>query len=361
MLINFWYALARSEELSDAPLGVRALSHDFVLFRDSHGSANCLANICAHRNGSLAAGLVSGDCVQCPYHGWQYDGGGMCKRIPTMPEGQKIPDSARVDAYPVEERYGLIFAFLGDLPEAERPPILTAPEWGADGWTTLTMEYHWAAHYERVMENGIDATHAEFSHEDASATAGSFQRGGDTAYTLIEPQGEWDGGYTIDSPQLTLTQGYLGAVQGWAHMNFAMGKERGDFRFYYYVTPIDETACRRYLLHARNFLPGEKMDTELTKTNWKFEKEDRDLLEAMRPIVPPRDHTHDQLQSEEQAMAQYRKQLRQWEDKGWRIDTAALEQLGETRACVIPSPARRASDRWILPEVPRKNGDSTLI
>jgi phenylpropionate dioxygenase-like ring-hydroxylating dioxygenase large terminal subunit len=223
------------------------------------------------------------------------------------------------------------------------------------------MEYHWAAHYERVMENGIDATHAEFSHEDASATAGSFQRGGDTAYTLIEPQGEWDGGYTIDSPQLTLTQGYLGAVQGWAHMNFTMGKERGDFRFYYYVTPIDTTACRRYLLHARNFLPGEKMDAELIKTNWKFEKEDRDLLEAMRPIVPPRDHAHDLLQPEEQAMAQYRKQLRQWEDKGWRIDTAALERLGETRTCVIPSPARRTGGRWIMPVVPRKTEDSGLI
>ncbi len=352
MLINFWYALARSEELADKPLGVRALRHDFVLFRDSDGTAHCLANTCVHRNGSLAGGLVDKDCVQCPYHGWQYNGDGACTRIPTLPDGVNIPAGTRIDAYPVEERYGLIFAFLGDLPEAKRPPILEMPEWNADDWTTLTMEYHWAAHYERVMENGFDANHAEFSHDDASSTAGSFQRGSDTRYTLTESAGEWDGGYTIDSPQLTLVQGYVGAVQGWAHMNFVMGKERGDFRFYYYVTPIDETACRRYLLHARNFLPGEKMDAELTATNWKFEKEDRDLLEAMRPVVPPRSHEHDLLQPEEQTMAQYRKHLRQWESKGWRIDTTALDRLGKKRACAIPCPSRRDGGHWILPAVP---------
>jgi len=352
MLINFWYPLARTEELGVKPLKVQALRHDFVMFRDSHGTAHCLADICVHRNGSLAEGSVHGDCIQCPYHGWHYDGAGTCRRIPTLPDGEKIPASARVDAYPVEERYGLVFVFLGDLPEAERPPILAVPEWEADGWTTITMEYHWRAHYERIMENGVDATHAEFSHADASAMIGDFQRGGQTQYTLTEPTGPWDGGYTIDSPQLTLTQGYLGAVHGWAHMNFSLGNERGDFRFYYYVTPIDETACRRYLLHARNFLHGEKMDAELVKTNWKFEKEDRDLLEAMRPVVPPTDRAHDLLQPEEQIMARYRKYLRQWEKNGWRIDTGALDRLGAEQACVIPSPARREGGRWVLDSTP---------
>ena len=100
-------------------------------------------------------------------------------------------------------------------------------------------------------------------------------------------------------------------------------------------------------------MPGEKMDAELTKTNWKFEKEDRILLEEMRPVVPPRDHTHDLLQPEEQVMAHYRKQLRKWENNGWRIDTDALDRLGLERTCVIPCPARRDGGRWVLPETPR--------
>lgn len=98
------------------------------------------------------------------------------------------------------------------------------------------------------------------------------------------------------------------------------------------------------------------MNAVLTETNWKFEKEDRDLLEAMRPIVPPRAHTHDLLQPEEQAMARYRKLLRRWENKGWRIDTDALDRLGHEQACVIPSPARRNGGRWVLPATPLLKG-----
>ena len=40
----------------------------------------------------------------------------------------------RVDALPVEERYGIVFAFLDDLPETERPPITPITEHGRDEW-----------------------------------------------------------------------------------------------------------------------------------------------------------------------------------------------------------------------------------
>ncbi len=125
MYINFWYPMATSEELgADASLKVRALGQDFVVFRDSQGQANCLSNTCTHRGGSLAGGKLKGDCVECPYHGWQFNGAGEVKRIPSLGADASIPARTRIDAYPVEEKYGLIFAFLGDLAENERPPIL---------------------------------------------------------------------------------------------------------------------------------------------------------------------------------------------------------------------------------------------
>ena len=54
--------------------------------------------------------------------------------------------------------------------------------------------------------------------------------------------------------------------------------------------------------------------------------------------------------------ARYRKHLRQWENNGWRIDTDALDRLGDERACAIPSPARRDGGRWVLPTVPLLGG-----
>ena len=91
MYINFWYPMTTTAELTDKPLKVRALGQDFVVFRDTQGKANCLANICTHRGGSLAGGKIKGDCIQCPYHGWQFDGEGNCKKIPSLGANATVP------------------------------------------------------------------------------------------------------------------------------------------------------------------------------------------------------------------------------------------------------------------------------
>jgi phenylpropionate dioxygenase-like ring-hydroxylating dioxygenase large terminal subunit len=95
MFINFWYAAAQGQELSDKPLKRRLLGQDFVLFRDTKGVAHCLSNTCTHRGGSLGDGKVKGDCVQCPYHGWQFDGDGRCTKIPSLGPNAKIPARTR--------------------------------------------------------------------------------------------------------------------------------------------------------------------------------------------------------------------------------------------------------------------------
>ena len=69
MFINFWYAAAQSEEVQEKPVKVQMLGQDFVLFRNTEGAVKCLSNVCTHRGGSLADGIVKGDCVECPYHG----------------------------------------------------------------------------------------------------------------------------------------------------------------------------------------------------------------------------------------------------------------------------------------------------
>ena len=65
----------------------------------------------------------------------------------------------------MQEKYGIIFAFLGDLPEEERPPLLEVEEYGQDGWranTILTIDIDY--YYERSVENGLDPAHNEFVH-----------------------------------------------------------------------------------------------------------------------------------------------------------------------------------------------------
>ena len=59
MYINFWYPIARSEEITqEKPLRVELLSMPFVAFRDTEDAAHVLADTCAHRGGSLSAGVI---------------------------------------------------------------------------------------------------------------------------------------------------------------------------------------------------------------------------------------------------------------------------------------------------------------
>ena len=202
MYINFWYPMAVSDELTDQPIKVRCMGLDFVIFRSDDGTANCLSNTCIHRGGSLAGGKLHGDRIACPYHGWQFTGDGACHKIPSLGTDARIPARARVDAYPVQEKFGIIFAFLGDVPETERPPLLEVAEAGQDGWRQTLQHYELKSNYQRSVENGLDPAHNEFVHD----THG-FQ-GENEAYKVnamrIEERDEWGRGFwhTFNSPKL---------------------------------------------------------------------------------------------------------------------------------------------------------------
>lgn len=349
MYINFWYPMAISSELSEAPIKVRALGQDFALFRNAEGAISCLADICVHRGGSLGMGKLRDGCLECPYHGWRYDGAGQCVHIPTLQEGHRPPARARVDAYPVQERYGLVFAFLGDLPEGERPPILDLPQWGQEGWSITSLVYDWHASFDRVIENGLDATHTEFVHPSAGLQ-GSFKPGAHLDQKLVEHA--WGSAYQMNSDELGIEHGHHGAAQQWTFLNFRMRKFKGNFLFYSFVRPIDAGSVRRYLFHARDFQLTEEMDKEMVSTTLAFEKEDRPVIEAMRPRLSPRDASSEMLLPEDQIMVRYRQWLNQWTDKGWQIDQQQLNQLGEGKACAIPGPARRTTHNWVHQAVP---------
>ena len=112
---------------------------------------------------SLSGGKVKGDCVTCRSR-WHFNGEGR-SRDPSLGQAREPrAHRGRIDSYPVEERYGLIHVFLGDLPAAERPPILEVAEYGEKGWRHTIVDYAWEANYERNIENGLDPAHNEFVH-----------------------------------------------------------------------------------------------------------------------------------------------------------------------------------------------------
>ncbi len=363
MYINFWYPMATSEELGDKPLRVRCLAQDFVVFRGADGEAKCLSNTCVHRGGSLAGGKIRGDCVQCPYHGWEFDGDGNCRRIPSLGPKAKIPGRTRIDAYPVEEKHGIVFAFLGDLPEKERPPILPVLEEGKEGWRPTLVNYRVKGNYERSIENGIDPAHNEFVHD----THGFSGEDDDYAVgEMREVKSEWGDGFwhTFNAPplpegemkklreqpgDLEVGTGHHGPNQVWTYIH---PSPEYYFHQYLFERPIDEENIEIYLLCMRNCMLDPKHDELMNQRNQYVADQDVVIIEDLHPVLTPDTSTKEFMVPADKCILMYRDRLKGWSAKGWRIDMDAVRRNAKKVAYAVPSPGRREHKGWVLDPVP---------
>jgi phenylpropionate dioxygenase-like ring-hydroxylating dioxygenase large terminal subunit len=159
-----WFVVARSRDI-DVPQPAKLLGRRLVVFRDSAGQARVLDRRCIHRGADLAAGTVRGDGLQCPYHGWEFDGAtGVCSHIPALRDGVRIPPRARVGSYPVIERFGHVWTCLGDpvfdLPDPPEIADLTL-DWRAA--TPIPAKCGFMA----AVENFRDMAHFPFVHAES--------------------------------------------------------------------------------------------------------------------------------------------------------------------------------------------------
>ena len=129
---KFWHPICLSEELTDLPLAVRILGEDLVVFRDKSGHIGVLHRHCSHRGTSLEYGIVSEQGIRCCYHGWLFDVDGTILETPGEPPDSRLRDSIRHGAYPAEERYGVVFAYLGQPEHTPEFPLFDVDEVAGD-------------------------------------------------------------------------------------------------------------------------------------------------------------------------------------------------------------------------------------
>jgi phenylpropionate dioxygenase-like ring-hydroxylating dioxygenase large terminal subunit len=368
MYMNFWYPVAASDAVnSSSPLRVKILCLDFVAFRDSNGIAHVLSDTCIHRGGSLGHGKIKDDCVECPYHGWRYNGNGQCVLIPSLGSSEQPPARAKVDSYPVIERYGIVFAFLGDLPEAERQPLWEIPEyelpdWRANKLVVFEVDYY----YERSVENALDPAHNEFVHPK-QGTPGMLL---DFRKTPIEMQaiGDWGSGFMIPFTQKTPEEGLLSQANSYADEVVKAGSgyfgpnavvtwlhftATNKFHQYFFEAPIDENRTRIFFVNLRHFMMDPAMDQKIVDINMEIAQEDINILVKLNPVRTPETTTKELLVPSDEPVVNYRAALKGWQARGWRLDLKKMRELQGDVALTIPCPDRRIRKNWVLDEVPR--------
>ena len=178
LLRRYWHPVGTLADATDTPRRVRVLGEDLILFRDQSGRPGLVYPHCAHRGASLFYGKVEARGIRCCYHGWLFDVQGHCLEQPCEPDGGRARAKVRQPWYPVQERYGLVWTYMGPpdrkpvLPRYECLETLEAGEFletddnSIGGGGPRILPCNWLQHY----ENLVDPFHVVILHSSFSGT-----------------------------------------------------------------------------------------------------------------------------------------------------------------------------------------------
>lgn len=169
LLRRYWQPVALSEELTPggAPLAVKLLGDDLVVFRDDQGRVGVLEIHCCHRGADLSYGRLEDGGLRCIYHGWLYDVSGKCLEQPGEPNGGENRHLVCQPSFPCQEVGGIVFTYLGP----GEPPLLPKYEFlHVPDDQRFVSKIHHQCNYLQSNEGNIDPVHLSFLHRNLELT-----------------------------------------------------------------------------------------------------------------------------------------------------------------------------------------------
>ncbi len=165
MIPNQWYAVLESNEVkAGRPVGFTRMGEKLVAWRDRTGQLAIMSDRCPHRGAAFSVGKLVNNCIQCPFHGFEYDTSGACAMVPANGRDAEPPKALHVKTHPTREEHGFVYLWWGEHRETYPPvPWFDAVE---EKMVYSTLRDHWSCHYSRAIENQLDAVHLPFVHSN---------------------------------------------------------------------------------------------------------------------------------------------------------------------------------------------------
>ncbi|MBZ0128115.1 MAG: aromatic ring-hydroxylating dioxygenase subunit alpha [Rhodobacteraceae bacterium] len=168
-LRNAWYVAGWADEITRDLQRITVLGEHICAFRTEDGEIIGLEDACPHRKLPLSKGRLKGDQVECGYHGLTFDCAGKCVWAPGV---GRIPSNANVRAYPMVEKYDLVWIWMGNPALADPAEIFEIenwdnPDWGVNRGAAMELP----CNYLLMCDNLLDPTHVAWVHEGSFAQA----------------------------------------------------------------------------------------------------------------------------------------------------------------------------------------------
>ncbi|WP_120969765.1 aromatic ring-hydroxylating dioxygenase subunit alpha [Comamonas sp. lk] len=271
---NAWYVAAWSGEIGRYPMARTILGENLVFWRRQDGSPAALIDRCPHKLAPLSAGSLVGDDLQCGYHGMTFNSHGQCVRIP----GQiAIPPSACARPFPLLERFGAVWVWMGEPALADASQIVEVRRYGEPGWGLVDGQYlHFDCNYLNITDNLVDPAHTTYVHRNTIGNAAAedvsvkVEQGENhvLAYRwvndsepvpLVKAMGNFAGQvdrwqyYYLHLPSVSCVDfGSIAANREHSEQEMDAGLRSFSYNF---LTPETETTTHYFWLHLRNYQP----------------------------------------------------------------------------------------------------------
>lgn len=351
LMKNFWYAVEASPDVTQKPTKITLMDKHYVLYRNQAGKVIALDDRCPHRGASLSLGWTEDSCLRCPYHGWAFEADGHCSRIPADAPGTKIPARAKTNAHPTQERYGIVWMFVGDanLPAEQRPSLPEFPQFDnlerPPSYSSLVCD----ANYTRTIEISIDSTHAPFVHRKA------IGKPYDPTKVVIEPyvieETEWGfitqtsvkvnrltgiNRFIFDQEDPNAIKRYAYAMPNLTYSAITFGKLQLESLMFH--VPVSENKTVFKAVNIRNFLNSvpvlsKVMDKHVAKVGNKILLEDDFILQEQTPRIAPYENSRSELLiASDATILAYRKLLKKYMEEKEFPESAELSKRSKAIA-----------------------------
>nr|DAD27516.1 TPA_asm: hypothetical protein HUJ06_028984 [Nelumbo nucifera] len=167
-----WYPLYLTRNIpDDAPLGLTVFDKQLVLYKDGSGVLRCYEDRCPHRLAKLSEGQLIDGKLECLYHGWQFEGDGKCVKIPQLPAGARIPQSACLKTYEVRDSQGVVWAWMSDKNPPDPAKLPWFEHYARPGFQDVSTTHELPYDHSILLENLMDPAHIPISHDRTDWTA----------------------------------------------------------------------------------------------------------------------------------------------------------------------------------------------
>ncbi len=259
-LKNAWYVAGFKNELDEGKVVSRTfLGKPVVMMRHSDGRVVALEDMCPHRLMPLSAGRRVGDELECGYHGMRFAVTGIC----TLAPGQThIPTQACVRSYPLVQRHGLLWIWMGQLERADSE-LVPDIRWNEHAeWTPSRGYHHVKANFQLAVDNLMDLGHESWVHlrtigqEDEEVIPNYPVKVTTTGEGLVQAHREMP---NIDAPPFfAMVLDHQGQINRWqTAISLAPSICMTDFGVY----PIGTSADDAYRSHVCHLLTPETEKT----------------------------------------------------------------------------------------------------